>query len=162
MGGQTTLAFWQLLLLSVGPAFLTACVALGAPLLLEGRKQDAEKRKKRGEKLEELIAALYELSHWLDKNKSINVFGKDLDLELTPLSKIEAITSIYFPQYKPTVAILSLRAEEYNLWTVQAGQKRLNKEANFTENFKEVYTPYATALTKLKDELTSFGQKEFG
>lgn len=65
MGGQTTLAFWQLLLLSVGPATLTAAVALLGPYLLEGRKQEAERKKKRAEKVEELIGALYEHDHWL-------------------------------------------------------------------------------------------------
>jgi hypothetical protein len=84
---------------------LTAVVVGGVltgwlgPSLLEGRKQDAEKRKRRAEKFEEPVTAVYEFDHWVDHSRRIAVFGEESSMtKVSPMAEIQAISAAYFPQ----------------------------------------------------------------
>jgi hypothetical protein len=86
---------------------------LGTQLLLEYRKQTAEKRKKKAEKLEELISLVYEHHHWIQHLYEIKVQGKIGEISPTPFAKIEAITHIYFPHFDTLVSKLAVAAITY-------------------------------------------------
>ncbi len=161
MSGVTTLTFGQLLLIALGPAALTACVALFAPFLLEKRKQEAERKRKRADKLEEFIDVLYQHEHWLDEKKSVRVFGEKTVLGVTPLSKIQAIASIYFSQFKAGVENVAKHAQGYELWMLEAGKKRLSGEADYTAGFSGAYAPYHSSLSELLKSIREHAQKEF-
>jgi hypothetical protein len=161
MSGVTTLSFWQLFLVTLGPAALTACVAFVAPFLLEKRKQEAEKKKRREDKLEEFIEVLYQHEHWLDEKKNARVFGEKTVLGVTPLSRIQAIASIYFNQFKAGIENVAKQAQGYELWMAEAGKKRLNGEADYTAGFPGAYLPYQSSLTELLESIRVYAQKEF-
>lgn len=161
MGGQTTLAFWQLLLVALGPATLAAAVAIFSPILLEGRKQATETRKKRAEKLEELIRCLYEYDHWLDERKNERVFGSHNSARVTPLSQVQSIIYIYFPDLQERAAELYQQALVYEKWMIKVGGLRVQNNDINTDGFNEVYEPYLRIFRKLLSEITTVGQTEF-
>jgi len=45
------------------------------PWLLERRKEKADKKKRRAEKFEELVTALFEYEHWLDVMRDIQLYS---------------------------------------------------------------------------------------
>jgi hypothetical protein len=48
-----------------------------------------------------LIAALYEFDHWLVGIRDRDAFGVRADVPVTvpPFAKVQAISSVYFPQF---------------------------------------------------------------
>ncbi len=155
MSGQTTLAFWQLLLLTLGPATLAAGVAILAPIILEGRKQRAEAHRRRADKLEELIRALYEYDHWIDQMRNERVLGAKVDPGITPLSKIHAIIDIYFPPLHQKLAPLTAAAFQYEKWAVAAAQKRLKNAPDLLDGFEEFAGPYHNAFAAFLKEVVA-------
>jgi hypothetical protein len=163
MAGQTTLAFWQLLLLAIGPATLTAIVALLGPLLLEGRKRRAETRKTRIEKLEGLIQAAFEFDHWLSEGRNKTVFGAEREIGASPISKIQGTVQIYFPVLRDSVNDLYDKACSYQMWILDAGKKRLDGDIkNLNEGFRDVFAPYRDSLNQFLSEAAALGRKELG
>lgn len=93
--------------------------------------------------------------------RSIEVFGNAGEAGVTPLSKVQAITQIYFPQFKVLIEDVAKKSDSYELWMLKAGKKRLNNEDNYTDGFNEEYVPYAAARSKVMTEIGEFSQKEF-
>ncbi|HYR77439.1 MAG TPA: hypothetical protein VEM96_16615 [Pyrinomonadaceae bacterium] len=64
-------------------------------------------------KMEELVAASYELKLWLTKEENYFLFrGPDV-IELSPLVKTEMLVKLYFPSLSDTINELALAAAEY-------------------------------------------------
>src|SRR5262245_24706633 len=101
-----------------------------APWMLETRKQEAEKKKKRVEKFEELIAIVHEHHHWLDIARSVRTFGKETILAVSPMTKGLAIVTIYFPELYEDMKGLDLAGGEFEKWQFAAGQKRMQGVEN--------------------------------
>lgn len=53
-------------------------------VILHVMRTKAEKRNKRSEKFEEMVAAVYEHSHWLEQARNIRVFGSEGAITLSP------------------------------------------------------------------------------
>lgn len=92
-------SLWATLLPVIVGGLIGLTGGLAGPWFLETRKQAAEKKKKRAEKFEELIAAIHEHSHWLDTARSIRVLGIEKELGVNPVTKALAIVTIYFPEF---------------------------------------------------------------
>jgi hypothetical protein len=132
------------------------------PWLLEGRKEAAEKKRKRAEKFEELVATAYEHQHWLNRASDILVFGNSGEIGLSPLTKIEAISATYFPQFKLKIEALDTTARAYELWTLDAGRRRLAGEVEgLTAGGTDVYRPYLVSLNSLLVDLREYAKTEF-
>lgn len=69
---------------------------LVGPPLSYWLSERSEKKKQKVEKFEELMDAIYAYEHWLDLVKNIRVFGHEDTHPPSPLSKVRAISSIYF------------------------------------------------------------------
>jgi len=82
----------------VGGVIGIAASFLG-PWFIESAKQRNEKRKKRAEKIEELMSAVYEFDHWLTQYRNITAYGDPGEVGVSPLAKIEAIAAVYFPMF---------------------------------------------------------------
>jgi hypothetical protein len=61
------------------------------PWLLERRKEAAEKKRKRAEKFEELVAAVYDFDHWNENFRRSTVFGEQQISTVSPFHKLQAI-----------------------------------------------------------------------
>src|SRR5882724_7673505 len=92
-----------------------------APWFLEARKQEAEKKKKRAEKFEELIAAIHEHAHWLDTARGVRIFDSGKELGVNPITKALAIVAIYFPNFYDEMKEIDLAAGNFETWLFEAG-----------------------------------------
>ncbi len=82
-------------LLALSGIAVTGAITLAIHWLQSG----AEKKKRRAEKFEELVSAIYQFDHWVDILRNIQVYGEEHSLEASPFAKIQAITAIYFPAF---------------------------------------------------------------
>src|SRR5260370_2718701 len=137
------------------------------PLVLEWRKQVTEKKKKKAEKLEELVYVIYEHHHWLQRLYLINVRGATLEMSLSPFAKIEAMTHIYFPQFDTPLKNFAAAATTYQELMLRNApilqQLDLSIEAHVTVNtgFIEARADYLQCGNIFLDELKSYAKSEF-
>ncbi|ULL01364.1 hypothetical protein [Bradyrhizobium sp. I71] len=105
------------------------------------QRRDAKKR--RADKLEELVAAVYDFNHWLECERNRKVYGEDIPATMTPFAKVQSITSIYFPRFSNLVTDLDVAASQLEVWIAKGAHKRLNKDvASLNDGWPEVYHPY--------------------
>jgi hypothetical protein len=136
---------------------------VAGPPLTHWLTQGAERQKKRADKLEQFMNALYAYDHCLGVIRAINVFGHEQAEPPSPFAKAQAIASIYFPEFELTLRDLNVRALAYEGWMIEAGQKRLaGKHSEVSEGFNEVYAPYLVALRDVLDAATTLARTEFG
>jgi len=121
---------------SLWPIVLTGLFTLGGSLggigvgLIGSARRDAaqerhEKMKRRAEKFEELVAAVYEFDHWLDTLRNRDAFGTDKAPQtVTPFAKVQSISAVYFPQFSGLVDGLDQAATEYTIWIHSVAIKR--------------------------------------
>lgn len=123
----------------------------------------AETRKRRIEKLEELIEVIYEYDHWLDIQRGIKIFGNDGVSTLTPISRAIALAAIHFPQFNTMIKELDLVASKYELWMLERGSQRVaGNVANLTDGFEEVHQPYLNKRSEVITSLKEYAKSEFG
>lgn len=121
-----------------------------------------EKKKRRAEKFEELVTAVYEFDHWLDRKESISAFGIEEKLEVSPFAKVEAIAGVYFPQFVKTVSELQLTIRTYEVWISEAAQKRIAGDTqHVSDGLLDVYNPYMKKREELLDGLRAFAVSHF-
>jgi hypothetical protein len=136
-------------------------VAIVAALILHRRQRRAEKKNRRAEKFEELVAALFEHKHWLDIMSKIRVFDQQGQLSMSPFARVQAISSVYFPEFAQEISELDLAAERYEAWILDARQKRLQDEQSYLDGAKEAYDSYFERFHSLQAELRAFARREF-
>src|SRR5258707_14095689 len=93
---------------SLWPIVLTGVFTLVGSLggigvgLVGAARRDAalerrEARKRRADKFEELVAAVYEFDHWLSSLRERDAFGMgDTRNTVSPFAKVQSISSVYF------------------------------------------------------------------
>jgi hypothetical protein len=134
---------------------------IGVGLIASARRDAArerrEARKRRADKFEELVAALYEFDHWLDRTRSRLLFdNKDIPETVSPFAKVQSISAVYFPQFSRLVLELDVVSSKYDAWLYQVQAKK----ASATQ-FNEIYEPYVKKREALLDALSEFARKEF-
>ena len=87
---------------------LVLYIAFAVALILFFRSRRAEKKARRAVKFEELVAALFAHKHWLDTMSKIGVFDHEGQLTLSPFAKVQAISSVYFPEFAQEISELDL------------------------------------------------------
>jgi hypothetical protein len=68
---------------------------------------------------------VYEFDHWLDRYRSIKTYGNPGEAGLSPMSKVQAIATIYFPELLERISDLDTAASGYIVAILGAAQKRL-------------------------------------
>jgi hypothetical protein len=92
-------------------------------------QQHHEKAKRRADKFEELVAALYEFDHWLNEFRKRNIFGHDSVPEtVSPFAKLQSISAVSFPQFNELIVELDLAANRFPFWMLEAGKKRIAED----------------------------------
>jgi hypothetical protein len=137
-------------------------------LVAAARRDEAQARrdarKRRADKFEELFAALYEFDHWLENIRLNRVTSGSIIRAdtVSPLAKVQSISSVYFPQFDGAIVELESTADQYYGWSCRAGQKRLaGKIQQISEGFEEVIGPYMKKREALFDALRKFAHDEF-
>jgi hypothetical protein len=152
---------WETLVPVLVGGLLTLAGGFIGPLLLQERKDRAEKKKHRAEKFEELVAAVYEHNHWLELSRNVRVFGTVAELPVSPFAKVQAVSNVYFPELVDTLLELDRKSTLLEVWISNAAVKRIAKNDNFTEGYMDAYSPYSTKLNSVLGELREFAKKEF-
>lgn len=92
------------------------------------QKNDATKERR--SKLEELVSEVYEIDAWIKKEENYYLYGVGNEaLEKSPISKIEAIQSLYFQELSKQVSVLSDNALNYRGWLIKGAQLRMASKA---------------------------------
>jgi hypothetical protein len=153
---------WGTLVPVLVGGLLTLAGGFIGPLILQKQKDHAENRKRRADKFEELVAAVYEFDHWIDGNRLRLVFGENLPKAVSPFAKVQSISAVYFPQFDTAIKQLNQATNAYRLWMTQAGQKRrAGKLDQADDGFKDAYRPYSEKREALIDALKKFAHDEF-
>lgn len=152
---------WATLLpVVVGGAIALAGSWLG-PWLLETRKEKAELRKLRAEKFEDLVKAIYEFDHWMDRERDRALDGQG-EPTVSPFAKVQAISSVFFPKFALLVSDLEQCTNKYVGWIAAANVARVSGTlTKLPEGLTEVLNPYVKARDKLLEQLSTFAQRNF-
>jgi hypothetical protein len=147
-----------LLSVIVGGVIALAGSCLG-PLFLQGQKNLAKLQRRRANKFEGLVKAIYEFDYWLDTERNRALGGSTSEPTVSPFAKIQAIASLYFPQFDPLVRELDRSTAKYRLWIESTNFKRMSGQlSSLPEGLEEALGPYSDARDKLVEQLSKFAQ----
>jgi hypothetical protein len=139
-----------------------AIVAGGLTLVLKLLESNNEKKKRRTDKFQELVEAVYEHDHWVNKKRNIVVHGEGGNIDVSPIAKIEAISAVYFPKFGNAIDELILATLAFEKWMGEAAQRRVGRDvAHINDGFNEVLRPYLEKRNALRRELRKFAADEF-
>jgi hypothetical protein len=139
---------------------LFALGGIGVGLVRTARRDAAqerrETRKRRADKFEELVAAVYEYDHWLKRIVS----GSDEPKTMSPFAKVQSISAVYFPQFDGLIRELDFAA--YAMW-VHNTKMRTNRATQVTDGMDETYGAYyqkgqACSTLSRNSRTTSFNE----
>jgi hypothetical protein len=134
------------------------------PYVIQRAKDATEKKRKRAEKFEELVAAVVEHDHWISAMRFVLISGQGSAAPtLSPIAKIQAIASTYFPEFELLVLQLESASHGYEQWILDTGQKRVRNEPGYEKliGHDDVLAKYADKQRALLTELRSFARREF-
>jgi hypothetical protein len=160
----TTTSVWLVLLpVIIGGAIGMIGGVVGPPFVHHLQRK-ADKQRRRAEKFEELVATVYEYKNWLMLIYSARLIGEELELELSlsPIAKVRAISAVYFPQLDETLSELERLGDEFEVWMWASAQKRARNDIEgLNEGLKEVFRPFSQKVASVEQELKAFARREF-
>ena len=133
------------------------------PFFLQRVKDAADKKRKRVEKFEELVAAVVEHYHWMANVRYFFLTGQGSQGTLSPITKIEGIVSTYFPEFEMLVRQLDSASNQYEMWILDTGQKRVRGEQGYEKltGHDGVLTKYTEKRAEFMLELKLFARRKF-
>jgi hypothetical protein len=120
----------------------------------DAAQEQREAKRRRADKFEELVAAIYDFDHWLDGNRLREVYDHKIPQSVSPFAKVQSVSAAYFPQFDQAIRELDAATSSYRSWMEIAPQINAS-------GFEEAYNPYAEKRDALLDALKKFAQKEF-
>ena len=142
---------------------------IGVGLVGTARRDAAQERrdakKRREEKFEELVAAAYEVDHWIGSLRDRHVFGiENISDTVSPLVKVQSISAVHFPQFDKLIDKLSTAEMQVSSWIYHTRHTRLLNNTVMTpipEGFEQVIRPYEQKHKALLDALKNFAHEHF-
>jgi hypothetical protein len=136
--------------IGLGGTIVGSAIVLTSQWLLERRKQETEKKNKKAEKLEELVAALHDHFYWLKSGEEIKYNDPH------PWAKIEAIQYVYFPEFSDLSKAL---------WDAETSYIRSKKERIPGEEFDEIvkrnWLKYSVCFNSYVENIENYAKREF-
>jgi hypothetical protein len=101
--------------------------------------------------------------HWFAVMRFFIISGQGSQPALSPITKIEAIASLYFPEFEDLVRQLDSASNNYEIWILDTGQKRIRNEPGSEKliGHDDVLTKYTDARKAFLAELRKLGRQEF-
>jgi hypothetical protein len=159
---------------SLWPIVLTGLFTLGGSLggigvgLVGSARRDVaqqrhEKSKRRADKFEELVAAVYEFDVWLESLRDREAFGRDgIPVTASPIAKVKSISAVYFPQFSKLILEVEVAEDRYRGWIYAAKKERIATPfARLTAGFDDAFWPYTEKRDALLKALKEFARNEF-
>jgi hypothetical protein len=109
------------------------------------------------------MRAVVEHYHWITAKQFLVISGQGSEPNLSPMIKIEAIASTYFPEFAVLVRQLDSASNKYEAWIFSMGQKRVRNEPGYENltGMDEVLTKYTDTRAELVMALKRFARREF-
>jgi hypothetical protein len=108
---------------------LFALGGIGVGLVGAARRDAAQERreakKRRADKFEELVAAVYEFDYWLSSIRPQD--DKASPQPVSPFAKVQSISSVYFPQFSELIGELDRTSTQLRMWMYNAGHKNFER-----------------------------------
>jgi hypothetical protein len=101
------------------------------PFFIQRAKDATDRRRKRAEKCEELIGAVVEHYHSIAAMRYFTISGQGNQPTLSPITKIQAIVSMYFPEFDVLALQFDIVSNSYELWILDIGQRRVRNEPGY-------------------------------
>jgi hypothetical protein len=146
-------------LLAMGGGAVTG----GITLIVNAIQSSKDKEKRRAEKFEELVTAVYEFEAWLNDRENMMAWGEKVEIGVSPLAKLESISAVYFPTFMKKIEALALVSKNYQAWMAEAGFKRTSGKTaqEVNEGLIDVYNPYLVRRDELLEELKKYAVENF-
>jgi hypothetical protein len=131
--------------------------------LIAVRKEAQDKKRKREEKFEELVSAVIEHNQWFGALRFFAIAGQGSLPYLSPMTKIEAIVSTYFPELEGLLRQFASESTDYEVWVLDRGQKRVLNEPGYErlDGYDDVLTKYLSKSAEFLVTLKLFARREF-
>jgi uncharacterized DUF497 family protein len=160
-GTAANSSIWTVLLPVIVGGLIGLVGGFVGPFLLQWRKDATEKKRKRAEKFEELVAVLFECEHWVDDLRQALVYKEERVITVSPFAKLQAISLVYFPQFAGRISEFEVRTAEYKSWMGEAAVRRASGDiANINVGFLEAYRPFNETIKQLLNEFKQFAREE--
>jgi hypothetical protein len=96
-------------------------------------------------KLEELLTAMHATTHHLDAEINARLFDEEMPAEASPIWKVEALSSLYFPELSVEANAFGLVFAQYRSWVIDvqaqlssAGRDLIQRQKVFDARFPEM------------------------
>ena len=159
------ISIWSTLLPVIVGGLIAISGGFFGPWFIESRKENSEKKKRRAEKFEQLVAALFEYEHWLDVIRDMQLVANQDNIVPTmppsPFAKLHALSAIYFPEVEEQIIALQRAGKDFEVWIFEARQKRVSGDKNYYDGYVDAYKPYAKASKEALGALRSYAKREF-
>jgi hypothetical protein len=170
MQGRGTMAdasLWS----NLATGLLTGLFALGGisvGLVGASRRDEAqehrEARKRRADKFEELVAAVYEFDHWIEVHKAATTDRIPFPQTMSPMIKVSTISAVYFPQFGKPAFEMELASVLYLNSILSKNFKQEYLYLSDKEQAKtawEYWMDLGARRTELTRALKEFAREEF-
>ena len=128
----------------------------------DAAQERRETRKRRADKFEEFVAALYEFDDWIERHSRATAGTIEAPQTMSPLAKVQSISSVYFPQFEGSVHELDLASADYLNWIWSTDPRRGYKhDERMDHGYVYASTSYGQQLDSLLDALQKFAHDEF-
>ncbi|MDX1721605.1 MAG: hypothetical protein R3355_00690 [Pseudomonas sp.] len=145
-------------LINLIPVLAGALIALfGAGIKYLVDTRDRRKQICR-EKLENLMALVYQLKLWTSTVDDRYIFGRSRENISLPTDEITVIGRLYFPNLDNEISNVVYAARKYQKMAMEAGEYRLANEGKLPENYMENLSPQYGELLNTIETLTKEAQ----
>ncbi|MDD9818032.1 MAG: hypothetical protein OXU61_07875 [Gammaproteobacteria bacterium] len=151
MGVSLGSAILNLVPVVVGGLLATLGGVVGSIVFHKQERRASNLRLKR-EKLEQLVDASYRVKFWLEEKRDGDLFGHEKNLGIFPISEVEMISRLYFPELREDVRQLSLVSISYQEWITEGRIKMLRNEEigdDYKEGFDPIYEGLLLSISSL-------------
>lgn len=93
------------------------------------------------DRLEVIVAATFDLELWLEQKQSQSIEGKVFDLNESPISRIEALQSIHFPELHAECLRLRAALNAHSQWMLRVTREALQSIAQMRVAGGQLHIP---------------------
>lgn len=148
MGLSLGSAILNLVPVVTGGLLATLGGVVGAIVVHKLERKTSNIRLKR-EKLEQLVDASYRAKFWLNERRGVVLFGHEKDPGIFPISEVELISSLYFPELREEVYRLSMVSIGYQKWITEGRKITSRNEVAIKEHMEKFNPIYEELLQSI-------------
>jgi hypothetical protein len=147
-------------LVAVVPVVVGGLLALFGVFLAPALQIKADTKKKREEKFEEMVLALYEDGQWLEAMRNHRIFDTEpRPPGVSPITRAVAMATVNFPELVDKIETFRIASMAYEAWISSAARTRIDKTGEISEGHEEMLREYYAGLNSLQGTLKKYAKK---